>query len=186
MFCCVAEGWFSVTPERIAEHIAERCRCNIIVDAFCGAGGNAIQFAFTCERGAFAVHFLLFVTFPWLCDPSPIVLFSISSEFALFFALLSVIAIDIDPAKVELARHNAAVYGVEDHIEFLIGDFLLLAPSLKADVVFLSPPWGGPGYSEVDVFDVQSMIQPDGWVSFALWLSIRLCLWLNYLYFLIV
>ena len=40
-----------MTPEKIAEHIAERCRCDVIVDAFCGVGGNAIQFAFTCERG---------------------------------------------------------------------------------------------------------------------------------------
>ena len=45
------EGWFSVTPERIARHIAQRCRCDIVVDAFCGIGGNTIQFAFTCERG---------------------------------------------------------------------------------------------------------------------------------------
>ncbi|OAD62879.1 Trimethylguanosine synthase [Eufriesea mexicana] len=48
------ESWFSVTPEKIAKHIAERCRCDTIIDAFCGAGGNAIQFAFTCERGMFA------------------------------------------------------------------------------------------------------------------------------------
>ena len=47
-------------------------------------GGNAIQFAFTCER---------------------------------------VIAIDIDPYKIQLARQNAAVYGVEDRIEFIVGDF---------------------------------------------------------------
>lgn len=46
-----AESWFSVTPEKIAQHIAKRCRCDTIVDAFCGAGGNAIQFAFCCERG---------------------------------------------------------------------------------------------------------------------------------------
>jgi len=45
------ESWYSVTPEKIAEHIAERCRCDLIVDGFCGAGGNSIQFAFTCERG---------------------------------------------------------------------------------------------------------------------------------------
>jgi hypothetical protein len=32
-------------------HIAERCRADTIIDAFCGSGGNAIQFAFTCERG---------------------------------------------------------------------------------------------------------------------------------------
>ena len=45
------EGWFSCTPEMIAQHIAERCRCDLVVDAFCGVGSNAIQFAFTCERG---------------------------------------------------------------------------------------------------------------------------------------
>jgi len=44
------EGWYSVTPESIAMHIAERCRCDVIVDAFCGVGGNAIQFAFTCNH----------------------------------------------------------------------------------------------------------------------------------------
>ena len=26
-------------------------RSGVILDAFCGVGGNAIQFAFTCERG---------------------------------------------------------------------------------------------------------------------------------------
>lgn len=39
-----------MTPEVIARHIAERCRCNTIIDAFCGVGGNTIQFALTCER----------------------------------------------------------------------------------------------------------------------------------------
>lgn len=46
----------------------ENFRCELIVDGFCGVGGNAIQFAFTCER---------------------------------------VIAIDIDPQKIAMARHNA-------------------------------------------------------------------------------
>jgi len=112
------ESWYSVTPEKIAEHIAHRCRCDLIVDGFCGVGGNAIQFAFTCER---------------------------------------VIAIDIDPRKIELARHNAAVYGVADRIEFIVGDFFHIVPHLKADVVFLSPPWGGPQYLNKEVFDLQVM-----------------------------
>jgi len=47
----LSEGWFSVTPERIARHIASRCQCDLIIDAFCGVGGNTIQFAYTCERG---------------------------------------------------------------------------------------------------------------------------------------
>lgn len=54
-FLSFAEGWFSVTPEKIAEHIAIRVsqsfNCDIIVDAFCGVGGNAIQFALTSKRG---------------------------------------------------------------------------------------------------------------------------------------
>ena len=45
------EGWYSVTPELIANQIAERCWCDTILDAFCGVGGNAIAFAQTCERG---------------------------------------------------------------------------------------------------------------------------------------
>lgn len=45
------EGWYSVTPELVANQIAERCRCDTILDAFCGVGGNSIAFAKTCERG---------------------------------------------------------------------------------------------------------------------------------------
>ena len=54
------------------------------MDGFCGVGGNAFNFAFSCER---------------------------------------VIAIDIDPDKIELAWHNARVYCVEDRIEFIVADF---------------------------------------------------------------
>ena len=88
------------------------------MDAFCGVGGNAIAFAQTCER---------------------------------------VIAIDNDEARLRLARHNAAIYGVADRIEFVLGDFIQFAKTLAGqsearqggrvvDVIFLSPPWGGPSY----------------------------------------
>ena len=79
------------------------------------------------------------------------------------FLPFSVIAIDISEEKIECARHNAHIYGVEDRIEFIVGDFLKLAPSLKADVVFLSPPWGGPSYLNADVFDIATMMQPNGY-----------------------
>lgn len=72
------------------------------------------------------------------------------------------IAVDIDPTKIALAQNNARVYGVEDRIEFITGDYMKVASTIKADVVFLSPPWGGPGYSEAEVFDIQTMMQPDG------------------------
>ena len=41
---------YSVTPEKIARHTAEVMRCGVVVDGFCGVGGNAIQFALTCDR----------------------------------------------------------------------------------------------------------------------------------------
>jgi len=67
-----------------------------------------------------------------------------------------------DPLKIECAIHNASIYGVEDRIDFIVGDFLTLAPSLKADVIFLSPPWGGPSYLDVETFDLHSMSPIDG------------------------
>jgi len=76
-----------------------------------------------------------------------------------------VIAVDISEEKISCARHNAAVYGVEDRIEFIVGDYLKLAPTLKADVVFLSPPWGGPNYLQADVFDIETMMKPNGYDS---------------------
>ena len=54
-------------------------------------------------------------------------------------------------------RHNARVYGVEERIEFIVGDFFSVVPSLRgADVIFLSPPWGGPEYLDQDIFDIQA------------------------------
>ncbi|KAJ7594388.1 Tgs1 protein [Mycena floridula] len=110
------EGWYSVTPELIANQIAERCRCDTILDPFCGVGGNAIAFAKTCQR---------------------------------------VIALDNCPTRLALARHNAQIYGVAQHIEFILTDYISFANSYlslpqtasrKIDAVFLSPPWGGPAY----------------------------------------
>lgn len=71
-------------------------------------------------------------------------------------------AIDIDPKKIELARNNARVYGVEDRIEFIVGDFFEMAEMLVADVVFLSPPWGGPGYAKDETFDLSNIMYPIG------------------------
>ncbi|CAO1433558.1 unnamed protein product [Diamesa hyperborea] len=116
------ESWFSVTPEKVASFTADRCSCDIVVDAFCGVGGNSIQFAKTCMK---------------------------------------VIAIDIDPKKIEMARHNAMVYGVSDRIEFIVGSYFDLVDGLKANVVFLSPPWGGPEYMKKEViYDLEESLLP--------------------------
>jgi trimethylguanosine synthase len=57
--------------------------------------------------------------------------------------------------RLALARHNAALYGVVDRIEFVLADFISFAralPTVSArtiDVVFLSPPWGGVDYQSL-------------------------------------
>ncbi|KAK2995598.1 hypothetical protein RJ640_020234, partial [Escallonia rubra] len=80
-----------------------------------------------------------------------------------------VIAIDIDSNKIDYAIHNASIYGVDDRVEFIRGDCFLLAPKLKADTVFLSPPWGGPDYAKVNTFDIKTMLKPhDGLFLFNL------------------
>ena len=49
------------------------------------------------------------------------------------------------------------MFQVEDRIEFIVGDYFDVMPSLKADTVFLSPPWGGPEYQKQEVFDLKEM-----------------------------
>ncbi|KAM3337947.1 putative protein isoform X1 [Capsicum galapagoense] len=71
-----------------------------------------------------------------------------------------VIAIDIDPKRINLAQCNASIYGVRDQIDFIRGDSFVLAPKLKADVVFMSPPWGGPDYLKETTFDMKTMLRP--------------------------
>lgn len=75
-------------------------------------------------------------------------------QFALVFDY--VIAIDIDKTKIEIAKHNAKIYGVEDKIEFIIGDFFELSNkmNIKADMIFLDPPWGGQYYNQ-SKFDIR-------------------------------
>ncbi|XP_042383152.1 trimethylguanosine synthase-like isoform X1 [Zingiber officinale] len=77
-----------------------------------------------------------------------------------------VVSVDIDPRKVEFAVNNAKIYGVEDRIDFVIGDFFHLAPFLKGDVLFLSPPWGGPSYRHLDNYTLDFLKPKDGYSIF--------------------
>lgn len=46
-----------MTPEEVARSQAESCKCDVIVDAYAGAGGNSIQFARTCGFGKYFIIF---------------------------------------------------------------------------------------------------------------------------------
>ncbi|GAA5876428.1 hypothetical protein JCM8547_002121, partial [Rhodosporidiobolus lusitaniae] len=114
------EGWYSVTPEAIAAQIAERCRCGTIVDAFCGVGGNAIQFAFTCERVI-------------ALDTSPIRLACARRNAEIYEVadrITFILGDWVEWAKDYAARAERGEVNGEE----------------KVEVVFLSPPWGGIDY----------------------------------------
>jgi trimethylguanosine synthase len=63
---------------------------------------------------------------------------------------------DTSETRLRLARHNAVIYGVQDRIEFILGDYVAFVNAYTSlpegsrraiDVVFLSPPWGGMDYT---------------------------------------
>lgn len=72
----------------------------------------------------------------------------------MLFVRYTVIALDTSPVRLALARHNAAIYGVENRIEFILADYIsfakaygMLPPHRRTiQIAFLSPPWGGPEY----------------------------------------
>ena len=182
-----AEGWYSVTPEVVADHVASRFadasdqlvrggrifgesnnnpnqnggynkkppNSMVILDAFCGCGGNAIAFAKL---------------------PSSVVSL--------------IVCIDVDREKLRNAAHNASIYRIppnrivfveansvavmercyrdgnlimdppprtpealsaypprEVYDDFTIGGIDLLAEyAHHIDAVFMDPPWGGINY----------------------------------------
>lgn len=130
-----------------AKHSQRKHKPSVIIDLFAGAGGNTIQFALS---GAWD----------------------------------RVIAVERDAATLACAQHNAEVYEVAEYITFVHADcFDFLnrlvngpddalddalnvrldlgmddGPALaRAVEVFASPPWGGVGYQQADVFDLEAM-----------------------------
>lgn len=128
------ESWYSITPETVAKHVANRVvdiygegNANVM-DGFSGVGGNVIQFARKC---AFAV--------------------GNGKENFLFIYLT-----DFDGSKCESCLHNAKIYSTDHNLQIINKDFLQLKledihypenTASKINVVFMSPPWGGVGYN---------------------------------------
>jgi len=99
------ESWYSITPETVAKHVANRVvsifgegQTNAI-DGFCGVGGNLIQLA---RKTGFCVG-------NGNLNPSII----------LFY-------LEFDPLKCEYARHNGSVYNADKNIQVINKDFLNL------------------------------------------------------------
>lgn len=132
------EAYYSTTPEIIAVHIARRC-ANLDSDS--GDEGKVIFDPF-CGVGGNCI------------------------QFAMCPNVKRVIAVDIDPFKIAMARHNALIYGCANKIDFIVADSMKLMQDSadllqkQVNVVFLSPPWGGPKYLKKTYFYLDMM--PDG------------------------
>jgi len=171
------EMWYSVTPESIANHVAEKMINNMIssqrghqqstnnssvkrnsitiLDVFCGCGGNSIAFArLNAEKKKEGQY-----------------------------PHVKVIAVDNNLSRLKMAANNAAIYNVDkDDIVFIHADAVevlnhynkgkLIDLDMKSsrpyeshqqagykldgldllptnlDGIFLSPPWGGTEYSK--------------------------------------
>ncbi|WWC73757.1 uncharacterized protein I206_107729 [Kwoniella pini CBS 10737] len=109
-------GWFSITPQPIAKHIAQRCKCDLIIDAFCGVGGNTIEFAKTCERV--------------IAIDNDLIRLKIARHNALHHGVADRIEF-IHGDFINFVKALSKTNKVKQEI---------------VDVVFLSPPWGGIDY----------------------------------------
>jgi len=74
---------------------------------------------------------------------------------------------DKDANKIKMAKLNATLYGVQDKIKFIVGDFFVLGNILQADIVVMSPPWGRR-YWRRTVFPLADLFQLDGGVENAM------------------
>lgn len=66
-----------------------------------------------------------------------------------------VIAVELCKERLEMARHNAKLYRVEDSITFIHADIFTVATAIKADVVHLDPPWCWPCAKGLNIFRLQ-------------------------------
>lgn len=63
-----------------------------------------------------------------------------------------VIAADVESRRLEMARHNAEIYGVAERIEFRHTDVFDIIHDAEFDALYLDPPWGGPEYYRKERF----------------------------------
>ena len=72
-----------------------------------------------------------------------------------------VYAIDISKSKLDMCKNNCEVYNCDNNIEFILSDFLKMKNKIKADYIFLSPPWGGTEYKKSEIYSIKKFMYPD-------------------------
>ncbi|KAL3089639.1 hypothetical protein niasHT_024876 [Heterodera trifolii] len=156
------EGWFSVTPERVARHVADRVvllRDCTVLDAFTGVGGNAIQFAL---RGAFVIAVDIDPV-KLRCARQNARIYGVENRICFICGSFFHVAASMFGArgakehKKQTEEGNGAEENTTNTTKTEIG-----YPH-GVDAVFLSPPWGGPAYLHRDrPFDLLADMEPNG------------------------
>jgi trimethylguanosine synthase len=169
-----AEGWYSVTPEVIANHVAQRVgefshsvvfqrpalqapspQGIIVLEAFCGCGGNAIAF------GKIPAHEISLVVCVDI-DRTKLrkaaynaCLYEIPKEKLIFVECSSLFILEHcyqdGMLCIDRLRHSGATLPQMVETEVCAGFFiggLGMLPG-RIDAVFMDPPWGGVDYNSL-------------------------------------
>ncbi|PVH88535.1 RNA cap guanine-N2 methyltransferase [Cadophora sp. DSE1049] len=130
------DAWFGVTPEPVANKVAEDFAAlvpeskTILIDMFAGAGGNVIAFALS-ERWSKIIAI-----------EKDISVIACAQHNAAIYGVADQITWINDDSFAYLAKHSSSI----DHSQ---------------TVIFASPPWGGPRYEEGEIYNLSKM-QPYG------------------------
>ena len=93
-----------------------------------------------------------------------------------------VYAIDIDPKKIEICKNNCKIYNCKNNIYFIEHDFLKIEEyepiKVRADYIFLSPPWGGISYKNSDIYSIKESMKPD--ISEIIKVSLRIVKYIQF------
>jgi len=63
-------------------------------------------------------------------------------------------AVEISSPRIEMLQNNLTVLGIRDKVTIYENDYTKIYKSIKQDVVFLDPPWGGPNYKQMRYIDL--------------------------------
>jgi trimethylguanosine synthase len=163
------EGWYSVTPESIANHLASRVVHMhkdskdglVVLDAFAGCGGNVIAFALRPEVSLV------------VCADTDISKLRIVSNNARVYGIhkKKILLLHCDACTVleaykdgirvqpDASSTESKTSGPSDYEGYKVGGLESLPD--RIDTIFLSPPWGGMDYEQSGKqhFDIATSIK---------------------------
>lgn len=63
-------------------------------------------------------------------------------------------AVELNNDEYKNLLNNIKVYKLLDKVNVINNDYTKVMKQLKQDVIYLDPPWGGPGYSKLNTIDM--------------------------------